>query len=151
VTAWEPAKQEQYQEMRCTSVARGSMYDSRVGITCHFCESREAGRCAARQPSRAGAGRLVAQTPGPLPPACRQRGNRPSPPARPAPDPPLPAPAGRQKKLCGEDDCPRCSRRSVNAECIGKTDCSRCHGATGRFCRACLLLRYGQSIEVRRR
>jgi hypothetical protein len=37
----------------------------------------------------------------------------------------------------------------VNAECIGKTDCSRCHGATGRFCRACLLLRYGQTIEVR--
>lgn len=24
---------------------------------------------------------------------------------------------------------------------IGKTDCSRCHSATGKFCRACLLIR----------
>ncbi|KIY97168.1 hypothetical protein MNEG_10793 [Monoraphidium neglectum] len=113
----------------------------------------------------------------------------------------------RQKKLCGEDGCPRCSRRSMSAECIGKSDwaaaaaanappptaqltgcprrrlsslseagpcgaapaaspsykharlalpvmthfrSSRCHGATGRFCRACLLLRYGQTIEEAR-
>jgi hypothetical protein len=55
----------------------------------------------------------------------------------------------RQKKLCGEEDCPRCSRRSTTAECIGKTDCSRCHSAYGRFCRACLLIRYGQTMEVR--
>jgi hypothetical protein len=55
----------------------------------------------------------------------------------------------RQKKLCGEENCPRCSRRSTTADCIGKTDCSRCHGATGRFCRACLLIRYGQTMEVR--
>eukprot|EP00879_Flechtneria_rotunda_P025552 GHRR01027157.1.p1 GENE.GHRR01027157.1~~GHRR01027157.1.p1 ORF type:complete len:307 (+),score=127.84 GHRR01027157.1:1042-1962(+) len=53
----------------------------------------------------------------------------------------------RQKKLCGEEDCPRCSRRNINAECIGKTECSRCHSPNGRFCRACLLIRYGQSME----
>ncbi len=55
----------------------------------------------------------------------------------------------RQKKLCGEDGCPRCSQRCVSAECIGKSDCSRCHSATGRFCRACLLIRYGETLEVR--
>lgn len=54
----------------------------------------------------------------------------------------------RQKKLCGEEGCPRCSRRSTTADCIGKSDCSRCHSATGRFCRACLLIRYGQTLEV---
>ncbi|KAF8071226.1 SAD2 [Scenedesmus sp. PABB004] len=83
-------KQEAFQEMRCASTSRGTMYDSVVGITCHFC---------------------------------------------------------RQKKLCGEEGCPRCSRRSTTAECIGKSDCARCQGATGRFCRACLLLRYGQTLE----
>ncbi|GBF99730.1 hypothetical protein Rsub_12443 [Raphidocelis subcapitata] len=93
VSKWEPAKQEQFQELRCTSAGRGSMYDSRVGITCHFC---------------------------------------------------------RQKKLCGEEGCPRCSRRSVTAECIGKTECSKCQGPTGRFCRACLQLRYGQTLESAR-
>jgi len=66
----------------------------------------------------------------------------------------LPCPPGitchfcRQKKLCGEDGCPRCSRRSTTAECIGKSDCARCHSAMGRFCRACLLIRYGQTLEV---
>ncbi len=84
VSSWAPAKQEQFQEIRCASAARGSMYDQRVGITCHFC---------------------------------------------------------RQKKLCGEPDCPRCSRRNANADCIGKTECSKCAGPNGRFCRACLLLR----------
>jgi hypothetical protein len=54
----------------------------------------------------------------------------------------------RQKKLCGEEDCPRCSKRNINAECIGKTDCSRCHSAYGKFCRACLLIRYGQNLDV---
>ncbi len=29
----------------------------------------------------------------------------------------------------------------------GKSECSRCGGATGRFCRACLLVRYGQRLE----
>ncbi|WIA32303.1 hypothetical protein OEZ86_003146 [Tetradesmus obliquus] len=87
-------KQVQFQEMRCGSMGRGSVYDSVAGITCHFC---------------------------------------------------------RQKKLCGEDGCPRCSRRSTTADCIGKTDCSRCHGATGRFCRACLLIRYGQTMEDARK
>ncbi|KIY93025.1 hypothetical protein MNEG_14938 [Monoraphidium neglectum] len=53
----------------------------------------------------------------------------------------------RQKKLCGEEGCPRCSRRSATADCIGKTECGKCHSATGRFCRACLLLRYGQTME----
>eukprot|EP00775_Hariotina_reticulata_P003629 gene3629-3891_t len=84
-------KQEQFQEIRCGSTGRGSVYDSVAGITCHFC---------------------------------------------------------RQKKLCGEEGCPRCSRRSTTAECIGKSDCSRCHSATGRFCRACLLIRYGQTLEA---
>lgn len=75
---------------RCDSKGRGSLYDSKAGITCHFC---------------------------------------------------------RQKKLCGEPDCPRCSTRSVTKECIGKSECSRCHSHTGRFCRACLLIRYGQVLE----
>lgn len=32
----------------------------------------------------------------------------------------------------------------------GKTECMRCHGATGRFCRACLHIRYGQTLEEAR-
>jgi hypothetical protein len=76
--------QEQIQQIRCGSQGRGSLYDSVVGICCHFC---------------------------------------------------------RQKKLCGEPDCPRCQRRDADEECIGKTDCSKCHSAFGRLCRACLLVR----------
>ena len=83
-------KIKQLLEHRCNSKGRGSIYDSKVGITCHFC---------------------------------------------------------RQKKLCAEEDCPRCSTRSVTKECIGKSDCSRCHSATGMFCRACLLIRYGLELE----
>ena len=75
---------------RCNSKGRGSLYDPKVGITCHFC---------------------------------------------------------RQKKLCGEPGCPRCSTRSVTKECIGKSECQRCHSATGQFCRACLLIRYGLVLE----
>lgn len=37
----------------------------------------------------------------------------------------------------------------MKAQCLGKTECSRCGSATGRFCRACLLIRYGQKMEVR--
>ena len=60
---------------RCdSSVARGRIYDSEVGISCHFC---------------------------------------------------------RQKKLCGEPDCPRCSRRDPRARCAGKSECSRCGGGRG--------------------
>lgn len=29
----------------------------------------------------------------------------------------------------------------------GKSECSRCGSATGRFCRACLAVRYGQQLE----
>jgi len=77
-------------ERRCDSKSRGKIYDSEVGISCHFC---------------------------------------------------------RQKKLCGEKNCPRCSRRDPQAQCIGKSDCSKCRRPRGRFCRACLDLRYGQSLE----
>eukprot|EP00955_Chlamydomonas_euryale_P051437 354869-Chlamydomonas_euryale.AAC.1 len=82
--------QEQLQKIRCGSQGRGSLYDSAVGITCHFC---------------------------------------------------------RQKKLCGEEGCPRCSTRDASKECIGKTECSKCGTACGTFCRACLLIRYGQVLE----
>lgn len=30
----------------------------------------------------------------------------------------------------------------------GKSECSRCQSATGRFCRACLLVRYGVELEA---
>ena len=90
-SAYNHEQQKEIQEtIRCQSSSRGSLYDSKVGITCHFC---------------------------------------------------------RQKKLCGEPDCPRCSARNDDKECIGKSDCSRCHSATGRFCRACLLIRYGGQLE----
>jgi hypothetical protein len=77
-------------EQRCNSKGRGTLYDSKAGITCHFC---------------------------------------------------------RQKKLCGEPGCPRCSTRSVTKECIGKSECQKCGSANGRFCRACLLIRYGMVLE----
>jgi hypothetical protein len=58
----------------------------------------------------------------------------------------------RQKKLCGEPGCPRCSRRAVHADCLGKSECPRCQGARGRFCRGCLWARYGEDLDdVRRR
>eukprot|EP00884_Botryococcus_braunii_P006384 jgi/Botrbrau1/15747/Bobra.4_1s0115.1 len=53
----------------------------------------------------------------------------------------------RQKKLCGEEGCPRCSHRDLDQQCIGKSECSMCHSARGRFCRACLLVRYGETLE----
>lgn len=54
----------------------------------------------------------------------------------------------RQKKLCGEADCRRCAFRDSSQECVGKTNCSRCQSATGRFCRACLSIRYGQDMST---
>eukprot|EP00873_Tetraselmis_striata_P001906 jgi/Tetstr1/422170/TSEL_013023.t1 len=53
----------------------------------------------------------------------------------------------RQKTLCKEADCPRCSARDPEAECLGKSECQKCHSATGQFCRACLRLRYGLDLD----
>ncbi|KAG2453092.1 hypothetical protein HYH02_002424 [Chlamydomonas schloesseri] len=53
----------------------------------------------------------------------------------------------RQKKLCGEEECPRCAFLDEEAECIGKSQCSRCHSFNGVFCRACLDCRYGLQLE----
>nr|XP_043618288.1 cell division cycle-associated 7-like protein [Erigeron canadensis] len=53
----------------------------------------------------------------------------------------------RQKKLCGEEDCKRCSDLDVDQPCLGKTDCSVCHSTNGVFCRACLKVRYGEEME----
>ncbi|GIL92022.1 hypothetical protein Vretimale_14960 [Volvox reticuliferus] len=53
----------------------------------------------------------------------------------------------RQKKLCGEDDCPRCSTQNWEADCIGKTFCRACYSANGIFCRGCLAVRYGQDLD----
>ncbi|GMN69537.1 hypothetical protein TIFTF001_038586 [Ficus carica] len=53
----------------------------------------------------------------------------------------------RQKKLCGEEECKRCSDLDVDEPCIGKTDCSVCHSSSGVFCRACLKVRYGEEME----
>ncbi|GBG85764.1 hypothetical protein CBR_g40493 [Chara braunii] len=53
----------------------------------------------------------------------------------------------RQKKLCGEEDCERCGYMDINKMCLGKTFCNRCKSATGIFCRACIKIRYGQTIE----
>lgn len=65
-SAYNHEQQKEIQEtIRCNSSSRGSLYDSKAGICCHFC---------------------------------------------------------RQKKLCGEPDCPRCSSRDIDKECIGKTD-----------------------------
>ncbi|KXZ51640.1 hypothetical protein GPECTOR_12g604 [Gonium pectorale] len=47
----------------------------------------------------------------------------------------------RQKTLCGEEGCPRCSERNDKLVCIGTTWCNRCKEHTGVFCRACLLVR----------
>ncbi|EIE24254.1 hypothetical protein COCSUDRAFT_41519 [Coccomyxa subellipsoidea C-169] len=76
---------------RCDSQSRGSVYDSKAGICCHFC---------------------------------------------------------RQKKLCGEPECRRCTERNPELSCLGKSECTRCGSATGRFCRACLLVRYGMTLEA---
>ncbi|KAG2453091.1 hypothetical protein HYH02_002423 [Chlamydomonas schloesseri] len=53
----------------------------------------------------------------------------------------------RQKKLCGEEECPRCKGNDSKADCIGKSQCSRCHSFKGVFCRACLDCRYGLQLE----
>lgn len=53
----------------------------------------------------------------------------------------------RQKTLCSEEDCKRCSNLDPDEPCIGKTDCSFCHSPTGVFCRGCLKVRYGEDIE----
>ncbi|KAM7479621.1 hypothetical protein LguiA_027834 [Lonicera macranthoides] len=53
----------------------------------------------------------------------------------------------RQKKLCGEEDCKRCSDLDTDQPCIGKTDCSVCHSTNGVLCRACLKVRYGEEME----
>ncbi|XP_059644952.1 uncharacterized protein LOC132286606 [Cornus florida] len=53
----------------------------------------------------------------------------------------------RQKKLCGEEDCKRCSNLDTDQPCMGKTDCSVCHSSNGVLCRACLKIRYGEDIE----
>ncbi|KAG6752853.1 hypothetical protein POTOM_042893 [Populus tomentosa] len=50
----------------------------------------------------------------------------------------------RQKTLCSEEDCKRCSNLDPDEPCIGKTDCSLCHSPTGVFCRGCLEVRYGE-------
>ncbi|KAB5531760.1 hypothetical protein DKX38_018430 [Salix brachista] len=53
----------------------------------------------------------------------------------------------RQKTLCSEEDCKRCSNLDPDEPCIGKTDCSFCHSANGVLCRGCLKVRYGEDIE----
>ncbi|CAI9282131.1 unnamed protein product [Lactuca saligna] len=53
----------------------------------------------------------------------------------------------RQKKLCGEEDCKRCTDLDVDQPCLGKTDCSVCHSTNGVLCRACLKIRYGEEME----
>ncbi|KAG2500771.1 hypothetical protein HYH03_001533 [Edaphochlamys debaryana] len=53
----------------------------------------------------------------------------------------------RQKTLCIEPGCPRCSLRVASAVCVGKSSCSRCLSATGVFCRACLHVRYGEDLD----
>ncbi|PNW78712.1 hypothetical protein CHLRE_09g387578v5 [Chlamydomonas reinhardtii] len=53
----------------------------------------------------------------------------------------------RQKKLCGEEDCPHCVHNNNKAECIGKSMCRRCMSSNGIFCRACLDCRYGLELE----
>lgn len=57
----------------------------------------------------------------------------------------------RQKNLCAEEGCPRCSTRDASKACIGKTECSRCMSATGQFCRGCLHVRYGLNLDDVRR
>ena len=34
-----------------------------------------------------------------------------------------------------------------SAHAAGKSECTRCGAATGRFCRACLNVRYGERLE----
>lgn len=53
----------------------------------------------------------------------------------------------RQKKLCAEPECRRCHERDPSLPCAGKSECSRCGSARGRFCRQCLLVRYGWTLE----
>lgn len=53
----------------------------------------------------------------------------------------------RQKKLCGEPGCRRCDARDADQPCDGKSECSRCRSACGRFCRACLDVRYGLCLD----
>lgn len=43
-----------------------------------------------------------------------------------------------------------CSLSPLTPPPAGKTLCQRCQSATGRFCRACLLIRYGETLEEAR-
>ncbi|KAJ9532736.1 hypothetical protein QJQ45_010823 [Haematococcus lacustris] len=56
----------------------------------------------------------------------------------------LPEPSQEAMEAVQAARCASQGRGSV----YGKTECSRCHGATGRFCRACLHIRYGQTLEA---
>ncbi len=62
--------------------------------------------------------------------------------------------AEKQRRVPGQREAERVRgrrRRRRKAEArrgrAGKSECSRCGSATGRFCRACLSVRYGQRLE----
>ena len=65
----------------------------------------------------------------------------------------------RYAVTCGQHPCPYGQRHQPPTSCpsthnflaAGKTECARCHSAFGRFCRACLLIRYGSELECVRK
>src|SRR5579875_3487827 len=40
---------------------------------------------------------------------------------------------------------------TIPSQPAGKSECTRCSSANGRFCRACLLVRYGTPLETVRK
>ena len=136
-TKEEKAKIKKLMERRCDNRGRGSVYDSKVRTNGRERERErewsQTSSSGGRESERRGADEISLFLFFSLTRARDQVG--------------ITCHFCRQKKLCAEEDCPRCSTRSVTKECIGKSDCSRCHSATGMFCRACLLIRYGLELE----
>ena len=55
--------------------------------------------------------------------------------------------AGQRQTCAAHAHSTVCPGTLTGVSGTGKSECSRCHSGQGRFCRACLLVRYGLRLE----